>query len=149
MANYLQVIINQSTNQWLLSLKDTSIHTWAQLRRPFVENYTATCQQPGNKYDLKKLETIQRSRYVTTSNVSPFIRGLRHHDALRNKLLHKTPETIQDLLSVATMFRRRTSSRILASLVFRTPSRNLRTCRRASKFFEFSVATLVVVWKSI
>jgi hypothetical protein len=29
--------------------------TWAQLRRAFINNYMATCQQPGNKYDLKKV----------------------------------------------------------------------------------------------
>jgi hypothetical protein len=29
MANYLPVVINQSTNQWLLSLREGSIDTWA------------------------------------------------------------------------------------------------------------------------
>jgi hypothetical protein len=44
MANYLPVVVNQSVNQWLLSLKEGSIDTWAQLRQVFVENYMATCQ---------------------------------------------------------------------------------------------------------
>jgi hypothetical protein len=30
-----------------------------------------------------------------------FIRGLHHHDALRAKLLHKRPNSVQDLLTVA------------------------------------------------
>jgi hypothetical protein len=51
MANYLPVVINQSVNQWLLSLREGSINTWAQLRRAFIDNYMATCQQPDNKYD--------------------------------------------------------------------------------------------------
>jgi hypothetical protein len=29
MANYLRVVINQSANQWLLSLREGSINTWA------------------------------------------------------------------------------------------------------------------------
>jgi hypothetical protein len=55
MANYLPMVINQSTNQWLLSLRGGSIDTWAQLRRAFIDNYVATCQQPSNKYDLEKV----------------------------------------------------------------------------------------------
>jgi hypothetical protein len=33
--------------------------------------------------------------------ISAFIRGLLHHDALRTKLLHKRPDSVQDLLTVA------------------------------------------------
>jgi hypothetical protein len=29
MANYLPMVINQSVNQWLLSLREGSINTWA------------------------------------------------------------------------------------------------------------------------
>jgi hypothetical protein len=29
MTNYLPVVINQSTNQWLLSMREGSIDTWA------------------------------------------------------------------------------------------------------------------------
>ena len=43
MANYLPVVINQSVNQWLLSLKEGSINTWAELRKAFVKNYMTTC----------------------------------------------------------------------------------------------------------
>jgi hypothetical protein len=32
--------------------------------------------------------------------ISTFIRGLRHHDALRTKLLHKRPDSVQNLLTV-------------------------------------------------
>jgi hypothetical protein len=55
MANYLHVIINQSRNQWLLSLREGSINTWTKLRKAFVDNYMATCQQLGNKYNLEKV----------------------------------------------------------------------------------------------
>jgi hypothetical protein len=33
--------------------------------------------------------------------ISTFIRGLRHHDALRTKLLRKRPDSVQDLLMLA------------------------------------------------
>jgi hypothetical protein len=33
--------------------------------------------------------------------ISAFIRGRRHHDALRAKLPHKRPDSVQDLLTVA------------------------------------------------
>jgi hypothetical protein len=43
MANYLLVVINQSVNQWLLSLREGSINTWAQLGKAFIDNYMTTC----------------------------------------------------------------------------------------------------------
>jgi hypothetical protein len=112
------MVINQSTNQWLLSLREGSIDTWAQLRRAFIDNYMATCQQPGNKYNLEKVRDYPneplrdyirrfsktRISIPNTNNdeaISAFIRGLRHHDALRTKLLCKSPDSIQDLLMVA------------------------------------------------
>jgi hypothetical protein len=118
MANYFPVVINQSANQWLLSLREGSINTWAQLRRAFIDNYMATCQQPGNKYDLEKVrdypneslrDYIRRfsETQISIPNInndeaiSAFIRGLRHHDALRTKLLRKRPDSVQDLLTVA------------------------------------------------
>jgi hypothetical protein len=96
MANYLPVVINQSVNLWLLSLWEGSIDTWAQLRRAFIDNYMATCQQPGNKYDLEKVrdypneplrdyircfsETrISIPNINNDEAISAFIRGLRHH----------------------------------------------------------------------
>jgi hypothetical protein len=118
MANYLPVVINQSANQWLLSLREGSINTWAELRKAFVDNYMATCRQPSNKYDLGKVryypneplhDYIHRflETWISIPNINnddtifTFIRGLYYHDALRTKLLHKRPESVQDLLMVA------------------------------------------------
>jgi hypothetical protein len=78
----------------------------------------ATCQQPGNKYDLEKVrdypneplhDYIRRFSKMRISipninsdkAISAFIRDLRHHDALRTKLLRKWPDSVQDLLMVA------------------------------------------------
>jgi hypothetical protein len=112
------MVINQSVNQWLLSLREGSINTWAQLRRAIIDNYMATCQQPGNKYDLEKVRDypnellrdyihyfsktlISIPNINSDETISAFIKGLRHHDALRTKLLHKRPDLVQDLLTVA------------------------------------------------
>jgi hypothetical protein len=111
MANYLPVVINQSANQWLLSLREGSIDTWAQLRRAFIDNYMTTCQQPSNKYNLEKVRDYPNEllrdyihRFSETrisipninsdEAISTFIRGLRHHDALRTKLLRKRPDLV-------------------------------------------------------
>jgi hypothetical protein len=99
MANYLPVVINQSTNQWLLSLKEGSIDTWAQLRQAVIENYMATCQQRGTKYNLKRIRDSANKplcnyicrfseTQISIPNISDgeainaFTDGLRHHDTL-------------------------------------------------------------------
>jgi hypothetical protein len=78
----------------------------------------ATCQQSGNKYNLEKVRDYPNEplcNYIRCFSktrisipninndeaISVFIRGLRHQDALRTKLLHKRPDSIQDLLMVA------------------------------------------------
>jgi hypothetical protein len=116
------MVINQSANQWLLSLMEGSIDTWAQLRRSFINNYMATCQQPSNKYNLEKVKDypnvplrdyIHRfsETRISIANINSdeaifaFIRGLHHHDALRTKLIRKRPDSIQDLLTVAKKWR--------------------------------------------
>ena len=55
MANYLPIMLNQSVNNWLLSLRDDSIRAWDDLKKVFTENYMATYEQPCSKYDLEKL----------------------------------------------------------------------------------------------
>jgi hypothetical protein len=72
----------------------------------------------GNKYDLEKVRDYPNEllrnyirRFSETrisipninsdKAISTFIIGLRHHDALRTKLLCKRPDSVQDLLTVA------------------------------------------------
>ena len=55
MANYLLVMLSQSANTWLMGLGEDSIKSWDDLKKVFVENYMATCQQPSMKYDQEKL----------------------------------------------------------------------------------------------
>jgi len=97
MANYLPVMLNQSANNWLLSLRADSIESWDDLKKVFIANYMATCQQPGTKYDLEKLHQTSGVplhgfiwRFSETRNsipnisdseaISTFTKGLLYHE---------------------------------------------------------------------
>jgi hypothetical protein len=108
MANYLLVMLNQSANNWLLSLRLDSIGSWEDLKRAFVTNYMATCEHPGTKYDLEKLHQTSREPlrsfircFSETRNSIPnisdseaiaaFTKGHLYHEKLRRKLYRKLP----------------------------------------------------------
>jgi hypothetical protein len=55
MANYLPVVLDQAGHQWILSLLENQFDTWSDLRQAFIDNFIATCDQPGNKYDLERI----------------------------------------------------------------------------------------------
>jgi hypothetical protein len=55
MANYLPVVLDQASHQWLLSLPENQFDSWAQLKQAFIDNFIATCDQSGNKYDLERI----------------------------------------------------------------------------------------------
>ena len=95
MANYLPIMVNQSTNNWLLSLRDHSIRHWDDLKKVFTENYMANYKQPGTKYDVEKLQQTSRESlhgfircFLETRNPIPnisdseaittFTKGLQH-----------------------------------------------------------------------
>jgi hypothetical protein len=118
MANYLPVVLDQAGHQWLLSLLENQFDRWSALRQAFIDNFIATCDQPGNKYDLECIhdragkplrDYIRRfsdmhlkiPRITHDEAVSAFIKGLRYHDALRSKLLRKRPSTVSELLATA------------------------------------------------
>jgi len=55
MANYFRVVLDQAGHQWLLGLSEDSFDSWEELRQAFIDNFIATCEQPGNKYDLERI----------------------------------------------------------------------------------------------
>jgi hypothetical protein len=55
MANYLPVVLDQAGQQWLLSLPENQFDSWVQLKQAFIDNFIATCDQPGDKYDLEHI----------------------------------------------------------------------------------------------
>jgi hypothetical protein len=91
------------------------------LRRAFVENFIATYEQPGNKYDLQRIrdardeplcEYIRRfsdiciriPRITDNEAIEAFITGLCYHNDLRDKLLRKRPITMVDLLTTTKKY---------------------------------------------
>jgi hypothetical protein len=118
MANYLLVVLDQVGHQWLLSLPENQFDSWAQLKQAFIDNFIATCDQSGNKYDLECIcdragkplrDYIRRfsdmclkiPKISHDEAVLAFIKGLRHHDALRSKLLRKRLTTVSEFLATA------------------------------------------------
>jgi hypothetical protein len=121
MANYLPIVLDQAGHQWLLSLPENQFDSWSDLRQAFIDNFITTCDQPGKKYDLERirdrageplLDYIRRfsdiclkiPRITHDEAVLAFIKGLRHHDALRSKLLRKQPSTVSELLATAKKY---------------------------------------------
>jgi hypothetical protein len=116
MANYLPVVLYLAGHQWLLSLPENQFNIWSDLRQAFIDNFIATCDHLGNKFDLKRIsdrageplcDYIRRfsdmrlkiPRITHDKAVSAFIKGLCHHDALRSKLLQKWSSTVSELLA--------------------------------------------------
>jgi len=104
-------------HQWLLGLPEDSFDSWEELRQAFIDNFIATCEQPGNKYDLERIRdrkneplhdyirrfSDMRLKIPKISHdeaISAFIKGLRFHEALRSKLLRKRPTTVVELLAM-------------------------------------------------
>ena len=112
MANYLPVMLSQSTSNWLLNLWENSIQSWDVLKKFFTDNYMATCEQTGTKYDLEKLHQSSEESlrdfircFSETRNFVPnitnaeaitaFTKGLRY-EQLHGKLYRKGPTTIDE-----------------------------------------------------
>jgi len=116
MANYFPVVLDLAGHQWLLGLLEDSFDSWEELRQAFIDNFIATCEQPRNKYDLERIRdrkneplrdyirrfsdmSLKILRISHDEAISAFIKGMRFHEALRNKLLRKRPTTVAELLA--------------------------------------------------
>jgi hypothetical protein len=121
MANYFPVVVGLVGHQWLVSLPENHFDSWYAMRQAFVENFIATCEQPGNKYNLQRIcdardeplrEYIRRfsdmciriPRITDNEAIEAFITGLRYHNDLKDKLLRKRPITVVDLLTTAKKY---------------------------------------------
>ena len=118
MANYFPVVLDQAGHQWLLDLPKNSFDSWEELWQAFIDNFIATCEQPGNKYDLERIRdrkneplrdyircfSDMRLKIPKISHdeaILAFIKGVCFHEALRSKLLSKRPTTVAELLATA------------------------------------------------
>ena len=121
MANYPPIILDQAAYQWLVSLPENSIDSWEDLREAFIDNFIATCDQSGNKYDLQRIrdrwdeplrDNVRRffdmrwtiPKITDDEAISAFIQGLYNNYALWNKLVRNRPTTIQELLAVVKKY---------------------------------------------
>jgi hypothetical protein len=68
----------------------------------FIRATMETTRRIVPKIKVEDAMPTNEANMINNNNeaISTFIRGLRHHDALRTKLLHKRPDSIQDLLTV-------------------------------------------------
>jgi hypothetical protein len=91
------------------------------LCQAFVENFIATYEQLGNKYDLQRIHDasdeplreyircfsdmrIRIPRITNNEAIEAFITGLRYHNDLKDKLLRKWPIMVVDLLTTAKKY---------------------------------------------
>jgi hypothetical protein len=56
MSNYFLVIVGHAGHQWLVILPANYFDSWQELKQAFIDNFIATCKQPGNKYDLQQIQ---------------------------------------------------------------------------------------------
>ncbi|GJN40065.1 hypothetical protein PR202_gn00487 [Eleusine coracana subsp. coracana] len=56
MANYLLVYLDPAVLIWLTSLPEESITSWGDLNRKLIESFQATCNRPGNHFDLTRIK---------------------------------------------------------------------------------------------
>ena len=55
MSKYFLVVVGHAGHQWLVSLLANYFDSWQELKQAFIDNFIATCEQPGNKYDLQRI----------------------------------------------------------------------------------------------
>ena len=94
------------------------IDSWEELRQAFIDNFIATCEQLGNKYDLERIWDhknkplrdyircfsnmfLKISKISHDEVISAFIKRLHFHETLRSKLLHKRLSMVAELLATA------------------------------------------------
>ncbi|GJN36871.1 hypothetical protein PR202_gb25770 [Eleusine coracana subsp. coracana] len=56
MANYLPVCLDPAIRIWLTSLSEESITSWGDLNKKLIESFQATCNRPGNHFDLTRIK---------------------------------------------------------------------------------------------
>ncbi|GJN40165.1 hypothetical protein PR202_gb29343 [Eleusine coracana subsp. coracana] len=56
MANYLPVCLDPAVWIWLTSLLEESITSWGDLNWKLIESFQATCNRPGNHFDLTRIK---------------------------------------------------------------------------------------------
>ncbi|GJN37215.1 hypothetical protein PR202_gb26173 [Eleusine coracana subsp. coracana] len=79
MANYLLVCLDPAVRIWLTSLLEESIMSWGNLNGKLIESFQATCNRPGNHFDLTRIkqktdEQLRLTRYLVHFGLDSFMR---------------------------------------------------------------------------
>ncbi|GJN16534.1 hypothetical protein PR202_gb03535 [Eleusine coracana subsp. coracana] len=56
MANYLPICLDPTVRIWLTTLPEESITSWGDLNKKLIESFQATCNRPGNHFDLTRIK---------------------------------------------------------------------------------------------
>ncbi|GJN36748.1 hypothetical protein PR202_gb25642 [Eleusine coracana subsp. coracana] len=56
MAHYLPICLDPAVRIWLTSLPEESITSWGDLNKNLVESFQATCNRPGDHFDLTRIK---------------------------------------------------------------------------------------------
>ncbi|GJN11795.1 hypothetical protein PR202_ga30033 [Eleusine coracana subsp. coracana] len=56
MANYLPDCLDPTVRIWLTSLLERPVTSWGDLNRKLIESFQATCNHPGNHFDLTRIK---------------------------------------------------------------------------------------------
>ncbi|GJM84788.1 hypothetical protein PR202_ga00494 [Eleusine coracana subsp. coracana] len=56
MANYLLVCLDPAVQIWLKPLPEKLVTSWGDLNKKLIESFQATCNRPGNHFDLTQIK---------------------------------------------------------------------------------------------
>ena len=114
----LPLHLADAARNWLERLAADQIHSWTDLKRIFVGNFQRTYGHPGNSWDLRSCRQEDNEslrdyirRFSRLYNTLPNITGSDAVNAfttgtscrtLVHKLGRKGPQTIKELLDIAT-----------------------------------------------
>ncbi|GJN36655.1 hypothetical protein PR202_gb25535 [Eleusine coracana subsp. coracana] len=123
MANYLPVCLDPAVRIWLTSLPEESVISWGDLNRKLIESFQATCNRPGNHFDLTRIKKkgdeplrdyIKQfcARKTEIPNVSDqqiittFLGGIRSDDLVREigRRNHDLKLTAQECFEIADKY---------------------------------------------
>ncbi|GJN40022.1 hypothetical protein PR202_gb29184 [Eleusine coracana subsp. coracana] len=123
MANYLPVCLDPAVRIWLTSLPEESVTSWGDLNRKLIESFQATCNQPGNHFDLTRIKQkgdealrdyikrfcAKKTEIPNVPNqqiITTFLGGIHSDDLVREigRRNHDLKLTAQECLKIADKY---------------------------------------------
>ncbi|GJN24019.1 hypothetical protein PR202_gb11723 [Eleusine coracana subsp. coracana] len=107
MANYLSVCLDPAVRIWLTSLPEESITSWGDLNKKLIESFQATCNRPGNHFDLTRIKQKTEIPNVPDQQIiAAFQGGIRSDDLVReiSQRNHDLKLTARECFEIADKF---------------------------------------------